>query len=361
MKKTLIYLGATAFINIAIRILSRTMPAFSEWYAYNIYPLIVNISARISGVFPFSVIEVLLYIFISAIITGTVVLVIKLIKQTGKRKKVLLTAFLALSCVVSSVALIFLFGCEINYQREPFSRYSGLSPEMYTANDLRLVIDEVVGELNLISAQINTDADGGFVLSIDDFKLKAQNSMGKLGEIYPCLDTYYPKPKPVLMSEQFLSRSLICGIFSPFTIEANYNSKMPDSEMPFTVCHELSHLSGFMREDEANFISFLACRESGDAEFRYSGYIHALTYLINEYYTEVTPEEYYYMYMTIPEQVRRDFAITNEYWRTYYDTPVSKAAGAVNDTYLKSNGQTDGVKSYGRFVELLIADYINRK
>ena len=32
---------------------------------------------------------------------------------------------------------------------------------------------------------------------------------------------------------------------------------MPFYNIPHTICHELSHLKGYMREDEANFIGYL--------------------------------------------------------------------------------------------------------
>ena len=40
-----------------------------------------------------------------------------------------------------------------------------------------------------------------------------------------------------------------------------------------------------------------------------------------------------------------------------YAGPVMEAASAVNNTYLKSMGQSDGVHSYGRLVDLLLAWY----
>lgn len=53
----------------------------------------------------------------------------------------------------------------------------------------------------------------------------------------------------------------ISGIYCPFTFEANVNVHMNDVLIPVTMCHELSHLSGYMREDEANFIAFWrACK-----------------------------------------------------------------------------------------------------
>ena len=69
---------------------------------------------------------------------------------------------------------------------------------------------------------------------------------GKLGEQYPQLAGYYPKPKPVLFS-RLLSIQQLSGIYSPFTVEANYNAEMTPYNIPHTACHELSHLRGFMR------------------------------------------------------------------------------------------------------------------
>jgi hypothetical protein len=39
---------------------------------------------------------------------------------------------------------------------------------------------------------------------------------------------------------------------------------------------------------------------------------------------------------------------------------VSEAATKMNDTYLMAMRQTQGVKSYGMVVDLLIADYVAR-
>jgi hypothetical protein len=36
---------------------------------------------------------------------------------------------------------------------------------------------------------------------------------------------------------------------------------------------------------------------------------------------------------------------------------VSEVASRANDIYLKTNAQEDGVKSYGRMIDLLIAEY----
>ena len=359
MKKALIYLGATVTINIVINIVCRLSAGFSEWYATVIYPFVV-VWARLTGLFPFAVVEILLYLFILTGIAGVVFLIIKLIKGKGKRKIYWVRAGLAVSCTASTLVMMYTFGCGINYHRRPFSYYSGLELQEYSSEDLRNVIVEVIGELELLVPQINICEDGGFVLDKDNFNAVSRAAMKNLAEIFPVLDAYYPAPKPVFMSRQLLSRMMIMGIFSPFTMEALYNRDMPDSQIPPTALHELSHLSGFMREDEAGFIAFLACRESGNAELMYAGYTDALWSLFAWY----DGDDAYELYMSIPEQVRRQDEIERNYWWTIYDTPggavIAAVSGAVNDTYLKAQGQADGVKSYGRVVDLLIADYIER-
>ena len=53
-------------------------------------------------------------------------------------------------------------------------------------------------------------------------------------------------------------------------------------------------------------------------------------------------------------KILAELKANSEYWKKY-ETPVAAVATTVNDTYLKSQGQTDGKKSYGRFVDLMIS------
>ena len=70
---------------------------------------------------------------------------------------------------------------------------------------------------------------------------------------------------------------------------------MPYYNIPHTICHELSHLKGFMREDEANFIGYLACIGSDSPDFRYSGYLTGWVYAGNAL-AKADLEAYYGLY-----------------------------------------------------------------
>jgi hypothetical protein len=56
----------------------------------------------------------------------------------------------------------------------------------------------------------------------------------------------------------------------------------------------------------------------------------------------------------------RDLRANNEYWDQFENKKAAEVANKVNDTYLKANEQEDGVQSYGRVVDLLLAEYRQR-
>jgi hypothetical protein len=343
-------------INIPLRALFRLSPAACELYAANIHPAIVGIFAPISSIFPFSVIEVLLYIAAAAVLTVPTVLIIK------KNRAGLRFFAKGFSIFALSVLAVFLFNSEINYNREPFSHYSGIEIMPYTETEILAAINILSDKVNdeAISAHIRADENGVFYISPEtDIYEESRAAMKALSEKYSVLRTYYPRPKPIAGSRFWLSTGLITGVYSPFTLEANFNNDAPDSDTPHTICHELSHLTGFMREDEANFIAYIACRDSDNADFAYSGCYAALTYLVNSYYKSVDSETYSAMYQSLPEQVRRDFAADNAYWAPFRETPRQTAAERANDTYLKVNGEADGVMSYGRCVDLIVAELLS--
>lgn len=56
----------------------------------------------------------------------------------------------------------------------------------------------------------------------------------------------------------------------------------------------------------------------------------------------------------LSEEVEPDFIANREFWDRY-DGRIARAANQVNDTYLKANDQSEGVESYNRMVDLIVA------
>ncbi len=152
----------------------------------------------------------------------------------------------------------------------------------YSAEELKEICIQLTEKLNELSDKVARDGNGIMILS-GQADEKAISAMTSLGEEYDVLSGYYPRPKQLIISE-LLSYQGLSGIYLPFTVEANYNGDMLPYNIPFTACHELSHLRGFMQEDEANFIAFLACIHDEDLDFQYSGYMLGWTYCMNALY-----------------------------------------------------------------------------
>ena len=119
--------------------------------------------------------------------------------------------------------------------------------------------------------------------------------------------------------------------------------------------HEQTHLRGFMNEAEANFVAFLACENSADPYFEYSGYCHALLNSMNALYS-ADYEKWAQLRVCYSTAVDADMRAQNAYVDAN-ESKVSEVSDAVNDAYLKLNSQTDGVQSYGMVVDLLLAYY----
>ena len=121
-----------------------------------------------------------------------------------------------------------------------------------------------------------------------------------------------------------------------------------------------------MREDEANYIAYRACMASDSLDLQYSGVMLALIHTGNALYGK-DAEKYYAVYREhYSEAVSRDLIANNEYWDQFEkpivgETSVADIAEKVNDTYLKINDQSDGTQSYGRVVDLLLAEYKQRQ
>jgi hypothetical protein len=81
----------------------------------------------------------------------------------------------------------------------------------------------------------------------------------------------------------------------------------------------------------------------------------ALRYASNALYLH-DQEKYWLLREKYSDKMLRDATAISEYWKQY-DSPVQEISSSINDTYLKSNMQSDGIKSYGRMVDLLIAEY----
>ena len=360
-KGILLYLAIGAVV-ILLNIIAWRSTAFCDAYIAKIFPIWVNTYGRITGMFPFSVGEIMLGL---AVVLTALSLCLWIGAFWKKPRHVIKGYYLFYAWTFLIVCLIMTLNCFILYHATTFSEtYFGKTDSSdYTLEELIQVRNMVVEECNALARTMERDADGT-VLYEGDMKESAIECMKELGKTYDRLSGYYPKPKPLYTSD-FFCQQYMCGYYFPFSMEANYNDVMYIMNLPSTLCHELSHLKGYIFEDEANFISFLACIQSDDVVFRYSGYLSVLNYLDNDFYKAVGKDkEAYNAQPAISAQVHADnIFVTDEDWERINGKALidTETVDAVSDTFvdatLKANGVQDGMLSYSRVVELLLLYY----
>ena len=364
------YLVATGIFLLilaaVLQVCARTLPGFGTWYAHHIYPWIVGSVGRVTGLFPFSVVELGLYGLILLLVLDVgrlIAAAIHVFRRSaaaetlsgepgagGRPGVAKILATIGSRWLFIAGALLFLYtaNCGVNYYASSFSSYAGLEDSTYTVEELDALCSELV---ELVNESAKTGQQS-YRENRSAWRAESVKAMQAAGEKFFCLAGFYPRPKEVFVS-QILSVQQLCGVYSPFTVEANFNGDMPDYNVPHTLCHELSHLKGFMREDEANFIGYLACISSENDAFRYSGYLTGWVYAGNAL-ARADMKRYIELTNQLCEEARTDLDANSEFWNRY-ESKVSEAATQMNDTYLKMNSQMEGVKSYGRMVDLMLS------
>lgn len=346
-------------LSLLLIFLARRSSFFAEQvYSLHIYKWLSQLISLITGLIPISLAELLILILPILLILLLTKFIIHLKKDKQNRKINALKGLINILCALSIGIFSFIILGGLNYYRYTFSYYSNLEIDKYSVEELYGLTKQLAGQANELRFQISSvDDNDVFDLSISNYKLakEANKAMKSLSKEYPVFSGHYAPPKPVLLSE-FLSRAEITGIFIPFTMEANVNVHVPDYVIPYTMLHEMAHQRGFMREDEANYIAYIAGMSSDNIEIMYSSTMLALISSANALYGQ-DKDLYFEIRDMYLDGIVNDIRANTDYWVKYEDTVVSTISNKINDTYLKANAQEDGVKSYGRMIDLLLARY----
>ena len=356
--------------SVLLNITGRMWQGFTDFYVDHIFPLWVETYGRFTGFFPFSVGEWMLYLAVFLVfflIVGGMIYGIlgkrlpEILKKGYRKYAFFLYQVFGIVCVVMTL------NCFLLYQASPiYTRFEigGSADKEYGPEEIAMLRDYVVVNANALAPVFERDENGYLLYEEEDMSAKAREEMERLGEKFENLKGYYPEPKKLFLSG-FYSQQYIMGYYFPFSMEANYNGQMYITNVPVTMCHELSHLKGFILEDEANFIGYLACADSEDPLFRYSAYLSVIGYLDRDFIKAIgEDEEIYRSHPRILDQVAEDKKfLTSKAWEQVEKKAVLKtetvkqAADTFLETTLTLNGVEDGTVSYSRVVKLLLQYY----
>lgn len=301
--------------------------------------------AGITGLFPFSVFELLVVL---AVLWAVYTLVRVLIRHHGL---VRWASGILLGASICLFAFVALWG--LNHFGPELSEKIGLEVREYSKEELIAASEYYLSRANALSEQMPHAADGTTLFS--DFASLADRA----GEGYEVLGQSYEvftgstAPVKRLLSGRLFSYMGITGIFVCLTGESNVNPETYPASLPSTMCHELGHRMGCAGEDEANFCAFLACEANSSIEFQYSGYYSAFVRCYNALY-KVDREAAGALWDAASASVQADIRAANAHY-AQFEGKVQQAAQTVNDTYLKAFSEELGVQSYGAVTDYLIA------
>ncbi|MGN0435579.1 MAG: DUF3810 domain-containing protein [Wujia sp.] len=363
------YIIIVSVMVVVLNMIAWLSRSFCDGYIKYVFPIWINTYCRFTGLFPFSVGEIMVVlatiIFVAAIIIGVLFLFLR--KKEGFKAfaKHFYKCFLA---IFVTVCMIMTLNCTLLYHCTRIDPNENMPNREYSLQELEILYDYVVTKCNYYADRMQRD-ENGYVVYDQDMKEQSIQEMNQLSKVYSRLKGYYPRVKDMMFSD-LMSQSYIAGYYFPFSLEANVNSNMYIVNFPATYCHELSHLRGYIYEDEANFLAYLACIESEDDFFCYSGYMSVLSYIEEAYSNavyELSSEERAERLAERVQQsdwIYQDFCfLLPETWDEVNESAIidTETVSEINynftDTSLKLNGVSEGMAAYDGVVGLLLQYY----
>lgn len=326
-----------------------------KYFSGGLYPVTSRIQTGISNLFPFSLYEMLIVLLVIYAIYRIIRLIRSISRKTFSSEGIRLLKHIYLFLAVA--LFLFQFLWSLNNYRIPLKEQLGLNVQETSVTQLADTYSALVNRANEIRAELSQTQDTVSHPSKTRVVLNtAWEGYQQLALEYPVFHNHRVRVKGLIFS-RIQTISGYSGVYNFFTGEPNINTEPPLVSLPHTACHEIAHQMGITLEDEANYAGFLACKNHPDVLFQYSGYLSALTYTGNALYRH-SPELYNEISKSVSNDIKEDQEEINLFWNRYQNHSATKIADKVNEMYLKNNNQTEGMQSYGKFVDLIIADYL---
>ncbi len=240
----------------------------------------------------------------------------------------------------------------INYNRRGIASQLGLSMGEYSVNDLKtlnVVLLKKVNESNELLFQNPVPE-----MTSREMFTKAMLAYREVNKQYPFLH-YYPASIKASLWGWMGNYVGFLGYYNPFTGEGQVNTTVPKFSQPYTNCHEIAHQLGYAKENEANFVGYLAAVASKDEAFHYSVYLDLFLYAnANLFIADSTAAKQFAK--ELHPAVKADLKV----WRQFnirHKNRVEPIIRWMYGKYLESNEQPSGVLSYNEVNSFLIAYY----
>ena len=321
--------------------LTQLIPVLGAFYANSVYPAVSYCFSGFSGLIPFAIGD--LFIFLS--ITGVIAYPIYGRIKKHSWKKILLRDGEYLLWIY----VWFYLAWGLNYSQPNFYQRTAIPYTAYTPDNFNAFVEDYITRLNesyVPVKEIHTVQVRDEAVRIYD---RISDSLGVHRPPHP-----HPRVK-TMMFTPLISMVGVSGSMGPFFCEFTLNGDLLPSQYPATYTHELAHLLGITSEAEANFYAYQVCTRSDVPQIRFSGYYSVLGHVLANARALMSEEEYDALFKQIRPEIIELARSNQEYWMEKYSPLVGSIQDWIYDLYLKGNKIDSGRKNYSEVVGLLIS------
>ncbi len=344
-------LGVTAFL--AAYLVLRRSRALMNALADRVTTPFKHAMARLCSLTDVSVAEVV-YITLGSLLIFYLANGVRRLAAGPRRGEKAYRLVLTLLCAGLTFYAGFCLLWGVNYHTDSFQDRSGIHARQGTVEEVKLLTERFAAELADAAGGVPRDGRGVFSADRRAILEKGPAIYVDSYELFPCLRMEDVAPKAFSCS-RIMTAMDFTGFYFPYTGEANLNVDSPEMYLPATVIHEMAHQRQIASEQECNFVAIALCVASDDPLYRYSGLLMGYVHLSNALYRS-DPEAWRAIWDALPETVIADLRANSAYWDAHHSA-FTDASQKVYDSFIKGNGDPNGVKSYGMVVDMLLAYY----
>ncbi len=342
---------------IVLTIAIKWLSLYPEWvernYTYGLYPVVSQVQRFLFGWIPFSIGD-LFYGFLLLVIFYKTFQLFRIIFKKQFTRKYFITGLQQIIFFFLLVYVSFNLLWGLNYNRQGIARQLELDVKTFTVDELDTLCLSLQAKLNYYAERTDT------LKREAQFK-KPRHVFAEAAKTYQEADDRYSflryNPRSLKSSlVGFLGKYIgFQGYYNPFSGEGQVKVSIPVFMQPFVASHEIAHQLGYAKENEANFVGFLAARESASVDFVYSAYYDMYQYAIREMYQADTARALS-LDSSLHMLVKRD---RREYARYLFKmrNRVAPFMLKMYDGYLRMNNQPKGYRTYNEVVTWLVAYY----
>ncbi len=337
------------------------VPEFTERvFSRGISHFLTTTYGKLVSLAPVSLTEYGIFAFLGVIVLAFLVVLFKTILRTLRHEEQPeshpLRILRIFGWIVSFLVLLHMCVSGANYHRLPAEELCNLQVRQTPLADELFDVCVALADCASTERKALEQNEYGQALlcgEIGETLDRAGEGYVPLAKQYPFLEHTVTRVKPVThLSHKWSQTAGMSGAFFSLLCEPNVNIDVPEIEIPFAAEHEMAHLRGIAKEDEANFFGALACFSHPSPDYRYSGYLQAYLYCSNALY-EVDGELWAKAERHCSKGVERDLLAQNEYW----DAIDAGEVYMPTMSPLRYQSVEDSSSSYAGVVQLLCAYY----